>query len=212
MDGNTIVASGLLAAFIQFVGWFWLKERLKQSIKSEYDKDLESFKTDLDFELEKKKKLYDGKLVQYKKYFRLLDSYTEESRTELFNDLNKNMLKVLEGEPDDTSLGFYQSIINLQADFDSKYLKFKYEINGLRLESGSALLCLIDEYLIILSKAQKKTVDFLNEIISVMVNNPGEIQNFIDNFMNQEILSDGNDLINLQNNIFKEMRRELDIV
>lgn len=70
MDLATVTASGLLAVLINVIGAFWLKERLRQSIKYEYDQDLAKLKSELDFELDKKKRLYEGKLTQYKKIFR----------------------------------------------------------------------------------------------------------------------------------------------
>ncbi|WP_199878812.1 hypothetical protein [Pseudoalteromonas sp. T1lg88] len=56
---TTITTSAIVAAFVNIIGIFWLKERLKQSIKHEYDQDLEHLKKDLEYDLDKKKRLYE---------------------------------------------------------------------------------------------------------------------------------------------------------
>ena len=215
MDIDTILASGALAVFIQVIGIFWLKERLKQSIKHEYDQDLEKLKKELEFDLDKKKKLYEGKLAQYKKYYALLDSYSQNSRKELFSGFNEGMLELIKNPSDENTLKYIQSSITLQSDLSDKFLTFKTEINGLRLEAGETMLKLLDEYVVKLEKAQEKTVQlmtWMNENATSFVSSPDTANQHIQQFIENEFNTEGQEMLNLQEAIFREMRRELGIV
>ena len=215
MDIDTILASGGLAAFIQVVGIFWFKERLKQSIKHEYDQDLEKLKKDLEFDLDKRKKLYEGKLSQYKKYYALMDSYSQNSRRELFAEFQEGMLDLINNPSDENTMKYIQGIFSLQNDLSDKFLTFKMEINGLRLEAGETMLHLLDEYVEKLEKAQDKTVNLMNWMnlnATSFISNPDAVSEHINQFMEGEFKTEGQEMLNLQEAIFKEMRHELGIV
>jgi len=162
MDLTTVLSSGLLAVIINVIGVFWLKERLKQSIKHEYDRELEQLKKDLEFDLNRKKKLYEGKLSQYKKYYALMDGYSQKSRKALFEGFQTGVVGLLQNPSEENTAKYIQQILALQGDVSDLFLTFKTEINGLRLEAGEGLLLLLDKYVEKLELAQGKTVNFLN--------------------------------------------------
>ncbi len=152
MDLATVTASGLLAVLINVIGAFWLKERLRQSIKHEYDQDLAKLKSELDFELDKKKRLYEGKLAQYKKYFALMDSYSLDQRRALAEGFQEGIFKIIENPSTENTIEYIKKTLSLQNDISDKFLMFKNEMNGLRLEAGEPLLELIERYVSSLGK------------------------------------------------------------
>ena len=212
---TTITTSALVAGLVNVIGIFWIKERLKQSIKHEYDQDLERLKKDLDFDLDKKKRLYEGKLTQYKKYYSLMDSYSANSRKALFSSFQSGMLELIQNPSDENTLKYIKRIFALQGDISGQFLTFKNEISGLRLEAGEKLLSLLDEYIDLLEKAQEKTVEFLNWMNSNatgLISAPDETNAHIQKFMSEEFSGFGGRLQETQEAMFNEMRRELGIV
>jgi len=215
MDLATILSSGLLAVIVNVIGVFWLKERLKQSIKHEYDRDLEQLKKDLEFELDKKKKLYEGKLTQYKKYYAIMDGYSQRSRKALFNSFQTGIIEVIKNPSEENTVNYIQNILALQGDVSDKFLTFKTEINGLRLEAGEELLHLLDQYVEKLEKTQEKTVQFMswmNQNATNFITDPEATSKHVNDFIQLEFGAEGKELMGLQQSIFKEMRRELGIV
>ncbi|ONF44571.1 hypothetical protein BTO32_06225 [Marinobacter lutaoensis] len=215
MDLATITASGLLALLINVIGAFWIKERLRQSIKYEYDQDLAKLKSHLDFELDKKKRLYEGKLAQYKKYFALMDSYSLEQRRALMDGFQEGIFKILENPSTENTIEYIKKTLSLQNDISDKFLMFKNEMNGLRLEAGEPLLELIESYVSALEKVQERTVSFLNwmnQSATTFLAQPDAAQQKVQEFMQEEASGEAQELIGLQEQIFREMRRELGIV
>ncbi|OHY71221.1 hypothetical protein [Marinobacter sp. AC-23] len=216
MDLATITASGLLAILINVIGAFWIKERLRQSIKYEYDQDLAKLKSHLDFELDKKKRLYEGKLAQYKKYFALMDSYSLEQRRALMEGFQEGIFKILENPSTENTIEYIKKTLSLQNDISDKFLMFKNEMNGLRLEAGEPLLELIESYVSALEKVQERTVSFLSwmneNATTFFLAQPEAAQQKIQEFMQEEASGEAQELIGLQEQIFREMRRELGIV
>lgn len=215
MDFTTITTSAVVALLVNVIGVFWMKERLKQSIKYEYDQDLEKLKNSLEFELDKKKRLYEGKLAQYKKYYALMDSYSSKSRKDLFNSFNVGLIEILKDPSEENTLNYIQTIMSLQNDVSDVFLAFKNEIGGLRLEAGENLLSLFDQYIDALEVAQSKTVKFLswmNGNITKFITDPEAINAYIQEFISSEFTVEGKQLQQIQEEMFLEMRRELGIV
>ena len=212
---TTITTSGIVAVFVNVIGIFWLKERLKQSIKHAYDQDLEHLKKDLEYDLDKKKRLYEGKLAQYKKYYSMMDAYSANSRKVLFKSFQDGILSLIQNPSDENTLSYIKSIFALQSDISDQFLTFKNEIGGLRLEAGEDLLSLLDNYIVLLEQAQDKTVEFLNWMnsnASQFMTQPDETNAYVQKFMEEEFAESGKELIDTQEKMFKEMRRELGIV
>lgn len=110
---------------------------------------------------------------------------------------------------------YIQGILALQSDLPDKFLTFKTEINGLRLEAGEKMLGLLDEYVKKLEIAQEKTAHFMgwmNSNVGTFISNPNNITEQIEQFLKSEFTSEGHEMIDLQEAIFKEMRYELGIV
>jgi hypothetical protein len=146
MDLVAIIGtSAFVTSVINVIGVFWIKERLKQSIKYEYDQDLAKLKSELEFDLDKQKKLYEGKLSIYKKYYTLMDSYTAKSRRALFDGFQPGIIDVLNDPSNANTSAHSRNMLALQGDVSEIFLTFKNEINGLRLEAGEKLLKLLDE-------------------------------------------------------------------
>jgi len=220
---DSAVIVGLI--LLQGVLAYWIKDRLRQSITYEYGVQMESIKRghsieleemkkELEFELDKRKRLYEGKLAQYKKYFTMLDSYQERARQRVFGGFQEGMLSVINDPSGENVQRYIQSIMTVQSDLGDDYLKFKTELNGLRLEAGITLLDLLDEYIECLDVAQDQTVKFLtdaNASIMASVANPNAVQGDVSQRMQDEFSEIGPELINLQSKIFFEMRRELGI-
>jgi hypothetical protein len=85
----------------------------------------------------------------------------------------------------------------------------------LRLEAGEELLHLIDQYVEKLEKTQEKTVQFMswmNQNATKFVTNPEATNQHVNEFIQSEFGAEGKELLDLQQSIFKEMRRELGIV
>jgi hypothetical protein len=215
MDFLTLTASGALAIFIQVLAWFWLKERLSRAIKHEYDADLEKLKHDLELELDKKKRLYEGKLSQYKKYYQFIDESSETARRELFGDVEKNLLAVIKDPSEENTLSYVHSMLETQRDVGDKFLKFKTEINGLRLEAGEELLSLLDRYTDVLEAVQNETTSFmksLNENPGRFIHDNESVQKEINTFMQEMEAGSGARMKSLKDEIFWEMRKELGII
>ena len=68
-------------------------------------------------------------LAQYKKYYALLDSYSQNSRKELFGGFQEGMLELIKNPSDENTLKYIQSSLTLQNDLSDKFLTFKTEIN-----------------------------------------------------------------------------------
>lgn len=111
MDFTSIITtSAIVAGLINVIGIFWLKERLKQSIRYEYNQNLEHLKKNLEYDLDKKKRLYEGKLAQYKKYYAMMDSYSANSRKAFFSAFQENLLELLKNPSDENTLKYIKSI------------------------------------------------------------------------------------------------------
>jgi hypothetical protein len=216
MDLVAIIGtSAVVTAVINTIGIFWIKERLKQSIKHEYDQDLAKLKNALEFDLDKQKKLYEGKLSIYKKYYTLMDSYTAKSRKALFDGFQTGIIDVLNNPSDDNTVDYIRNMLALQGDVSEIFLTFKNEINGLRLEAGEQLLQLLDDYVVSLEITQDKTVEFLqwmNTNATKFITEPEETNKIAQEYMSEELNCEGKKLIELQKQIFLEMRNELGIV
>lgn len=211
---TTITTSAIVAGLVNVIGIFWLKERLKQSIKHEYDRDLEHLKRDLEYDLDKRRRLYEGKLAQYKKYYAMMDAYSTTSRKALFNSFQEGMIELLQDPSDENTLKYIRSILALQGDISDQFLTFKNEIGGLRLEAGEQLLALLDKYITLFEIAQEKTVDFLswmNSNATKFITSPDEANAYVQRHMSEEFSASGAELIEIQEQIFREMRRELGI-
>lgn len=215
MDYLTLTTSGALAVFIQVIAWFWLKERLARSIQHEYDANIERLKHDLELELDKKKRLYEGKLNQYKKYFQFIDRSSEAARSELFTSLGEKMLELIKNPSEESSIEYFRSILLSQDDINNRFLTFKTEINDLRLEAGKDLLELLDQYTNSLEEVQSITVAFmssLNQNIERFITENNAIQREIDDFMHKIESGPGAKTKKLKDDIFWEMRKELGII
>lgn len=215
MDFLTITASGSLAVLVQVVAWYWLKERLSRSIKHEYDVDMEGLRHDLELELDKKKRLYEGKLSQYKKYFQYIDESSEAARNEIFSDLGERVIDLIRDPSEENTIAYIRSTLMSQKDINDRFLTFKTEINGLRLEAGNNLLGLLDSYTEALEKVQKETVAFmgsLNQNLERFVHENEAIQQEISEFMQSLESGAGARTRELKDEIFWEMRRELGII
>lgn len=211
----TITTSAIIAGLVNAIGIFWLKERLKQSIKHEYDQEIEHLKKHLEFDLDKKKRLYEGKLEQYKKYHSMMDAYSNVSRVALFKSFQEGMIELLQEPSDENTLKYIKSILALQGDISDKFLAFKNEIGGLRLEAGDVLLSLIDRYIILLEQTQEKTVTFLNWMnlnAPKFITSPSETNEYVQRYIAEEFSVSGKELLEVQEKMFREMRRELGIV
>lgn len=213
---QVIITSAGVGALINVVGVFWFKERLKQSIQHEYASSLEKMKSELEYDLDKRKKLYEGKLEQYKKYFHLFDSYNTKSRERLFSEFEKNITEVLSNPPEANSLStvnYIKSLLDLQNDTAQIYLHFKNEINGLRLEAGSDLLKLLDNYIVQVEELQNQTNQFIQSVNkdsnALTIE---QVQEKIQAYFATEQEFHSNVLVKLQSDIFWEMRKELGIV
>ena len=212
IDWTTLTSAGFLAVLIQVVGWFWFKERLKRSIKHEYDKDLEKLRHDLEIESDKKKRLYQGKLFQYKKYYQFIDESSEVTRKELFEKMQERLLALIQEPSNENLLSFINSMLEIIDEQSNKFLKFKNEINGLRLESGEELLGLLDKYTEALKETHKKTIEFFKSLDRERFINDNEaVQEEISTYMKQIEDGSGAQIKKLKEQIFREMRRELGI-
>ncbi|WP_208846170.1 hypothetical protein [Aliivibrio finisterrensis] len=215
MDWSEILVSSGITVAINGVLIFWLKERLKQSIKHVYDKELEHLKKDFELEIDRKKKLYDGKLAQYKNYYALLDGYSSNSRRQLFDKFQTSLVDLLRNPTQEATINYVKNSLSLQGDISEIFITFKNEINGLRLEAGDDLLALLDLYVTNLEVAQDKTVQFMtwmNTNYMLFVTEPEAAQLKVNEFMNDEFSGEGEALADLQSRIFLEMRKELGIV
>jgi hypothetical protein len=216
MDLVAIIStSAIVTAVINVIGVFWIKERLKQSIKHEYDQDLAKLKNELEFDLDKQKKLYEGKLSIYKKYYTLMDSYTAKSRKALFDGFQTGIIDIINNPSTNNTADYIRNMLALQGDTSEVFLTFKNEINGLRLEAGGKLLHLLDEYVASLEITQDKTVEFMqwmNSNVTKFITEPNETNKYVQEYMTAELGGEGKTLIELQKNIFIEMRNELGIV
>lgn len=215
MDLSTVSLSVGAAVAVQFIAWYWLKERLSRSIKHEYDKDLEQLKHELMFDLDRRKKLYEGKLAQYKRYYAFIDEHSQKGRQEVFSNFGDGLIKFLRNPSDEAFAEYMSTILNAQSDLGNRFLVFKTEMNGLRLEAGEALLALLDEYTALMEVAQEQAVAFLssaNAKLPQLASQPDSIQTEIDEFMKAELGGVGGRLKELSEKIFREMRRELGVI
>lgn len=209
-----ILGSGVVAAGLNAILIFWLKERLKQSIQHEYNTDLEALKTELQLDLDRKKRLYEGKLTQYKKYLNVIDTYSQSTRRKLFSNVNEGLLSIIDDPSDENSLKYFQGIMKMQESAADAFLTFKNELNGLRLEAGGTLLDLIDECVKVLEHANDKTTDYLNTVnqnAGRIYNEPGLLQQLVDEYTNSLSTTEIRSFEDVQIDIFREMRRELRI-
>lgn len=213
MNINEIAVAAISASGINVIIFFWFKERLRESIKHEYSSELERLKSELQLDLDRKKRLYEGKLEQYKKYLLLIDNYTNDSRTKFMQEMNDSFLAIIE-DPENKSMPFFKSIMRMQQEASDGFLRFKNELNGLRLEAGEPLLALIDECVLALEHAQSVTDDYLQNLISKMTDpttNNAVLGNMSADFMAALEESGFRRYDDIQKDILTEMRRELRI-
>lgn len=127
----------------------------------------------------------------------------------------EGIFKILENPSTENTMEYIKRIFNLKNDISDKFLMFKNEMNGLRLEAGESLLELIESYVSALEKVQERTVSFLswmNENATTFLVQPETAQEKVQEFMQEEASGEAQELIDLQERIFREMRRELGIV
>ncbi|WP_199878813.1 hypothetical protein [Pseudoalteromonas sp. T1lg88] len=145
----------------------------------------------------------------------MMDSYSASARKVLFKSFQEGILDLIQNPSDENTLNYIKSTFALQSDISDHFLAFKNEIGGLRLEAGEDLLLLLDSYIVLLEQAQEKTIEFLNWMNSnadQFLTQPNETNTYIQKFMEEEFSESGKELIDIQEKMFKEMRRELGIV
>jgi len=208
--GTAVITSSTVSGFVLF----WFKERLQQSIRHEYEREMARFKSDIDFDLDRRKRLYEGKLTQYKRYFAMLDGYSEATRRELFAHFQENFTELIREPSDENTISYLKASFDLQGDLSQKFVAFKTELNGLKLEAGEHLLNLINQYIVALDPVQESTVSFMqwmNQNYSLFITDPEAAHAKVQEFMHGEISDQGLELIKIQDAIFHEMRRELGV-
>ena len=208
--GTVIATSGAVSALL----FFWLKERLRQSIRHEYERDIAKLRSELDFDLDRRKRLYEGKLAQYKRYFAMLDGYSERIRCDLFERFQGQFIALIRDPSEESTIAYVRSSISLQGDLAQKFSTFKSELNGLRLEAGENMLRLLDLYIAMLEPVQEQTVGFIQWMNSnhlLFVTDPDAANAHVQGFLSGELSNRGAELTRLQGEIFQEMRRELGV-
>jgi hypothetical protein len=193
---------------------FWFKERLQQSIRHEYEREMAKLRSDLEFDLDRRKRLYEGKLAQYKRYFAMLDGYSENTRRELFATFQDEFTSLIRDPSEENTISYVKVSLSLQGDLSQKFTAFKTELNGLRLEAGERMLSLLNEYVAALEPVQAQTVEFMqwmNQNFMLFVTNPEMANTRVQQFVSGEVSVHGVELKRLQDEIFQEMRRELGV-
>ncbi|WP_414434728.1 hypothetical protein [Alloalcanivorax venustensis] len=105
-----------------------------------------------------------GKAIQYKKYFQYIDESSEAARNEIFFDLGEKKLDIIINPSEENTIAYVQSTLISQKDIGDRFLKFKTEIDGLRLEAGDNLLRLLDSYTEALEQVQNETITFMGSL------------------------------------------------
>ena len=208
--GTTIATSSAVSALL----FFWLRERLQQSIRHQYERDMAKLRSELDFDLDRRKRLYEGKLAQYKRYFAILDGYSESTRRGLFDGFEDQFIALIRDPSEENTIAYVKASISLQGDLSQKFSTFKSELNGLRLEAGENMLRLLDQYIATLEPVQEQTVGFMQWMNSnhlMFVTDPEAANAHVQSFLSGELSTHGVELTRLQGEIFHEMRRELGV-
>jgi hypothetical protein len=208
--GTAVVTSGAISGLVLF----WFKERLQQSIRHEYEREMAKLRSDLEFDLDRRKRLYEGKLAQYKRYFAMLDGYSENTRRELFATFQDEFTSLIRDPSEENTISYVKVSLSLQGDLSQKFTAFKTELNGLRLEAGERMLSLLNEYVAALEPVQAQTVEFMqwmNQNFMLFVTNPEMANTRVQQFVSGEVSVHGVELKRLQDEIFQEMRRELGV-
>jgi len=136
-------------------------------------------------------------------------------RRALAEGFQEGIFKIIENPSTENTIEYIKKTLSLQNDISDKFLMFKNEMNGLRLEAGEPLLELIERYVSSLEKVQERTVSFLgwmNENATTFLAQPEAAQQKVQEFMQGEASGEAKELMELQEKIFREMRRELGIV
>jgi hypothetical protein len=187
---------------------------LQQSIRHEYEREMAKLRSDLEFDLDRRKRLYEGKLAQYKRYFAMLDGYSENTRRELFATFQDEFTSLIRDPSEENTISYVKVSLSLQGDLSQKFTAFKTELNGLRLEAGERMLSLLNEYVAALEPVQAQTVEFMqwmNQNFMLFVTNPEMANTRVQQFVSGEVSVHGVELKRLQDEIFQEMRRELGV-
>ena len=214
MDLATVGIASLTSGAVSGLLIFWSKERLAQSIRHEYEREMAQLKSELEFDLDRRKRLYEGKLIQYKRYFAMLDGYSENTRRELFEGFQDQFTSLIRDPSEENTISYIQASLALQSDLSQKFTAFKTELNGLKLEAGEQLLALLNEYILALEPVQDQTVQFMqwmNSNYSLFLTDRAAANAKVQAFVSGEVSEQGAKLTRLQDEIFHEMRRELGV-
>lgn len=208
--GTAVLTSGAISALLLF----WFKERLAQSIRHEYEREMAQLKSELEFDLDRRKRLYEGKLAQYKRYFAMLDGYSENTRRQLFEGFQEQFASLIREPSEENTIAYIQASLALQGDLAQKFTVFKTELNGLKLETGEKMLALLNQYVAALEPVQDQTVQFMqwmNSNYSLFLTEPEAANAKVQAFVSGDVSEQGAELKRLQDEIFYEMRRELGV-
>ncbi|MFA6978928.1 MAG: hypothetical protein WC209_06340 [Ignavibacteriaceae bacterium] len=177
---------------------------------------LESLKHSLNLDLEKRKKVFEMKVNQFEKYYRLIDEFGKKYSVDLpkklqpiFTEYYDKFLKAEMNNNKEESrkiiVWFSDQIGNLMFDINENYSRLNSETNSLKLTSSDKLVKILDE----LQKCYEDSFNLSNEFISkfqeILLTKNQDMQNDYQNRMKELAMK----LKNKSDELMARMRYEL---
>ena len=159
---------------------------------------------------EKRKRTFDIRFAEYKKYLQTLDAIAEATRLDFENNfmesISESFRNIIEGtdESNEPLLALNESMKTLTRGMRETFSKANNELHGLRLVCSENLLGLVDEFVLL----QREIMDYSISIIdNLSPNNSQDPKDFLNDKMKQK----ADKVHYLYGAIVKQMRKELSI-
>lgn len=194
---------------LQWVFALWIRTRLEKSVQHEYDKEIEKHKTQLAAVFEREKKLYDGKLLQYKKYNRDIFEVSIKMKEYLRKDLKEAILGAGKLDGEKKTQQIKSGIGALITALEDNFYKIKLELQSLKLESGPTLLKVVKQFETALQLDFDNSIKIFRKLISEIeeiIKKPDLLVTRFEAEIDQRAEFK---VLELHDMVFHEMRREL---
>jgi len=159
---------------------------------------------------EKRKRNFEVRFAEYKKYLQTMEEISEASRVDfekIFSEsISANFKNILENpeNSNDALLALNDSMNTLTGNLRESFTKATNELHGLRLVCSEKLLNLIDEFVQLQRELMDHSVSIMSNWQNIDIQNP-------EAFLSGEMKQKASRVQYLYDEIIKQMRKELRI-
>ncbi|AFN73827.1 hypothetical protein MROS_0584 [Melioribacter roseus P3M-2] len=181
-----------------------------------HQQNIESLKHSLNLDLERRKKVFEMKVNQFEKYYRLIDEFGKKYSVDLpkklqpiFTEYYDKFLKAeMENNKEESRkiiVWFGDQIGNLMLDINENYVRLNSETNSLKLTSSDKLVDILNELQKCYEDSFNLSSEFISKFQEILLTQNQVLQNDYQNRMKESAMK----LKNKSDELMARMRFEL---